>query len=237
MKNLNFKKFLLVILILVVSNSLFFTSFCSNEGRANRLFNLEYKSFFIGTIVRDNNDKFTIKIDRVFIGDNIKNIEVKKFYNYSYSRLIPQKVDHIVAVLNNDNTLDLTWIFKATSTNYKTLFLACDLDEENEDVKLFQKFINDGEYVLNLDQDNPNFKNKINKDTKIVSEKTDQEKLDDIDKKANQEFENKMKLIYSFLKRPRLLILSTVLFLTIFYCLRSRKNFRKEVEEDEKRFM
>lgn len=137
MKNINFKKILLAMFILVVSNNILFTSFCSNEGRANRLFNLEYKSFFIGTIIKENNDKFTIKVDRVFIGDNIKDIEVDKFYNYSYSRLIPQKDDHIVAVLNNDNTLDLTWIFKVTSTNYKTLYLACDLDEENEDVKLF----------------------------------------------------------------------------------------------------
>ncbi len=234
MKNLKIKKFfknsVLIFFIFFIFLTCSFKTFAINESRANRLFNLEYRSFFIGTIIDDSNEKFKIKIDRVFIGDKISTIEVDKFYKYSYSVLIPQKKDHIVAVLNRDNKLDLTWIFKATSTNYKTLYLANDLDENNEDVKLFQKFINDGEYILNLEEGKLNFKDKNN-----TKEKNNNEKLKDINKKADKEFEDKMNSIYSLLKNPILFIFSVILFLVIFYCLRSRKKFREEVEKDEKK--
>ena len=56
----------------------------------------------------------------------------------SYSVLTPVKGDYFVGILKKDNTLDLTWIFKATSGNYETLYLANDKDPENSEVKLFQ---------------------------------------------------------------------------------------------------
>lgn len=239
MNELYFKKFFKKNIVIVIVFLIFFListkSFALNEGRANRLFNLEYKSFFIGTIVDEDNKNFKIKIDRVFIGDDIKEINIKKFYKYSYSALVPKVDDSIVAVLNRDDTLDLTWIFKATSTNYKTLYLANDLDKNNEDVLLFQKFINDGEYILNLDKENLNLKNKKNKVNKNLKEKSDSEKLKEIDKRANIEFENKMNAIYTALKNPIFIVVFVSLFLVIIYCLKSRKNFRKEVEDNEKK--
>lgn len=239
MSTLYFKKFFKKNISFLILFFIFFTIstkvFALNEGRANRLFNLEYKSFFIGTIVNDNDENFKIKIDRVFIGDNIKEITVKKFYKYSYSALVPKVDDNIVAVLNRDNTLDLTWIFKATSTNYKTLYLANDLDKNNEDVLLFQKFINNGEYILNLDKDNLNLKNEKSNLNKNIKDKSDNEKLKEINKKANIEFENKINAIYTALKNPIFIVVFISLFLVIVYCLKSRKNFRKEVEDNERK--
>lgn len=210
-------------------------SFAINEDKSVSLFNMQYKSFFIGTIVEDSGNKFKIKIEQVFMGENLDIIEVDKFYKYSYSSLVPQKDDHLVAILNMDDTLDLDWIFKATSTNYKSLYLANDLEPENAEVKVFQHLINEGEYFLKQEEIDANKKKDESKKTvrNEIKPKSDSEKLAEIDKKDNEEFEKKMETVYKYFKNPVLLIVPAILFLLIFYTLGSRKKFRKEVEEDD----
>lgn len=237
------KKVLVLSIIFIFSFS--FTSKISfaddNFDRANRIYDMNYRTFFIGNIVDDSNDKFKVKITTIFLGENLKEIEVPKFKEYSYSVLTPVKGDYFVGILKKDNTLDLTWIFKATSGNYETLYLANDKDPENSEVKLFQNMINKGEYVPNLTEIEKNKRLEANKTAKPkddfkknYDELTEEEKknrLEAFNEKSEKDYKERMEVIANLFKNPVLLIVPGILFLAIFYVVRSRKKYLKEMEE------
>ena len=249
MKNkfINIKKFIerafVIFLISILSfNFASKISFADdNFDRSNRIYDMDYKSFFIGNIIDDSDGKFKIKATTIFLGENIDEFEVPKFKEYSYSRLVPAKGDYFVGILKKDNTLDLTWIFKATSGNYETLYLANDKDPNNAEVKLFQNMINKGEYVPNLDEIEKNKRLEANKYTKPkddftknydeLTEEEKKERLKAVNEKSENDYEKRMKKITSFLKNPIMLIVPGVLLLLIIYVVRSRNKFKKEMED------
>ncbi|WP_288868132.1 hypothetical protein [uncultured Parvimonas sp.] len=237
------KKVLVLSIIFIFSFS--FTSKNSfaddNFDRANRIYDMDYRSFFIGNIVDDSNGKFKVKVTTIFLGENLKEIEVPKFKEYSYSRLTPAKGDYFVGILKKDSTLDLTWIFKATSGNYQTLYLANDKDPDNSEIKLFQNMINKGDYVPNLDEIERNKRLEANKYSKPkddfkknYDELTEEEKknrLEAFNEKSEKDYKERMEVIGNLLKNPVLLIVPGILFLAIFYVVSSRRKYLKEMEE------
>ena len=237
------EKFLVLFLIFILSFKFVSkNSFADdNFDRANRIYDMDYRSFFIGNIVDDSNGKFKVKVTTIFLGENLKEIEVPKFKEYSYSRLTPAKGDYFVGILKKDNTLDLTWIFKATSGNYQTLYLANDKDPDNSEIKLFQNMINKGDYVPNLDEIERNKRLEANKYSKPkddfkknYDELTEEEKkkrLEAVNEKSEKEYKERMEAIASLIKNPVMLIVPGILFLLIFYVVRSKRKFLKEMEE------
>ncbi len=237
------ERVLIVFLITVLSfNFVSKNSFADdNFDRANRIYDMDYRSFFIGNIVDDSNGKFKVKITTIFLGENLDEIEVPKFKEYSYSRLVPAKGDYFVGILKKDNTLDLTWIFKATSGNYQTLYLANDKDPHNAEVKLFQNMINKGEYVPNLDEIEKNKRLEANKYTKPkddfsknydeLTEEEKKQRIEAVNEKSEEDYKKRMEAISDFVKNPVMLIVPGILFLLIFYVVRSKRKFLKEMEE------
>ena len=237
------EKFLVLFLISIISFS--FISKVSyaddNFDRANRIYDMDYRSFFIGNITDDSNGKFKIKVTTIFLGENLNEIEVPKFKEYSYSRLTPVKGDYFVGILKKDNTLDLTWIFKATSGNYQTLYLANDKDPDNSEIKLFQNMINKGDYVPNLDEIERNKRLEANKYSKPkddfkknydeLTEEEKQNRLEAVNEKSEKDYKERMEAISNLLKNPVVLIVPSILFLLIFYVVRSKRKFLKEMEE------
>lgn len=249
MKNkfLNIKNIINKVLIIFLISILSFNTFNrisfadNNFDRANQIYDMNYRSFFIGKIVDDSNGNFKIKITTIFLGENLDEIEVPKFKEYSYSRLVPEKGDFFVGILKKDNTLDLTWIFKATSGNYQTLYLANDKDPHNAEVKLFQNMINKGEYVPNLDEIEKNKRLEANKYTKPkddftknydeLTEEEKKQRIEAVNEKSEQDHKKRMESISNFVKNPVMLIVPGILFLLIFYVVRSKRKFLKEMEE------
>lgn len=227
------RRFLNIILIFVIFFGLNSISYTSERDMANKIFRGDFKSFFIGTIIEEDNKDFIIKIDSTFMGKELDKLQVKKFQKYTFSVLKPAKNDIIVAILKNDGKLDETWIFKATSTNYKSLYLANDEDPDNEDFILFQNYINAGDYI----EDREVTSKKENKN----DEKEKEEKKDIIDEnnkiknKENsfEEFEKKTNAIYYFIKSPIKLIVIGTIFIVIFFVYSSSRNYRSDLEKDD----
>lgn len=236
MKNKIVKIVLLFLIFFSFTNRIFANE---NEDRANAIFQGNFKSFFIGTIVEDDNKSFIINIEKTFMGEELERIQVKKFKAYTSSILIPTKGDIVVAILTNDGEIDDTWVFKATSTNYQTLYLANDNDPDNKDVILFQNYINSGEYIQDKEaikkiEDKQN-KKKEKKDVKIEEES----KNSDGDKNVKNttsdftDFEKKSEVIFSFLKNPLKVIVVGCIFFVIVYVLKTSRNYRSDSEKDD----
>lgn len=221
-------KFLNIFFALIIIFSFATVSNAENRDMANRIFNGDFKSFFIGRIVEEDNKSFIIDIEKTFMGQELHSIQVKKFSEYTFSDLTPSKKDIIVAILKNDDTIDETWIFKATSTNYQTLFLANDKDPENEDFVLFQNYINLGTYIE--DKNATSKKEEIKKDEKTNIQSLESKKATTSD---FSEFDRKSKIIFSFLTNPVKVVGVGIVFVVIFYVLNSSKNFRRESEKDD----
>jgi len=110
----------------------------------------EQMALFIGEIVEMNEEVMVIIPSVVMMGtlpDEI--LEVERFYYYYGSDETPRIGDQIVAILLEVDLLDTTWIFKATSNDYKTLKL---LSQDHNVVKRYQTYINDGSYFDAQDQ-------------------------------------------------------------------------------------
>ena len=154
---------------------------------------------------------------------------MEKFESYSYSRLYPQKGDYIVAILQNDDKLDLSWVFKATSSNYKTLYLANDKDPENKEVKIFQHLINQGEYIPKQEEIEENRKREEAKKSKSnIGENKNSEQtqtIEEINKKADDEFQSKVEYIYSLFRNPIVLVVPGIIFIVILYVVNYRQLF------------
>nr|WP_307906026.1 hypothetical protein [Clostridium botulinum] len=103
------------------------------------------KGLFIGKIIDTSDKKFTIEPITVMMG-NIKDkqIKIKKFDKYYGTNTTPKKNDYIVARLTDVNKIDEFWIFKTTSSDYKTLKLICNPTYDM--ILRYQKYINNGDY-------------------------------------------------------------------------------------------
>jgi hypothetical protein len=102
----------------------------------------DQKALFIGTLSKNENE--CILNPKTIMMGNITNapILVDCFDRYCGTQDKPKDGDIVVAVLNNDLTLN-SWLFKATSTNYRTLKL---VSERYNMAERYEKYINEGKY-------------------------------------------------------------------------------------------
>ncbi|TCO79812.1 hypothetical protein [Marinisporobacter balticus] len=102
------------------------------------------KALFIGKLTNKNSEIYTITPLTIMMGSiKQKEIKVSKFEKYYGTSDIPKNGDVLVAVLLEEGKIDNLWIFKATSSDYKTLKLK---SEKHNMVKRYEKYINKGKY-------------------------------------------------------------------------------------------
>lgn len=103
------------------------------------------KALFIGKITAVDNDTYSILPSTVMMG-NIQQSEIKvqKFERYYGTDAKPKVGDFIVAVLLDENKIDNGWVFKSTTTDYKTLKL---VSLQHDVVTRYEKYINEGKYL------------------------------------------------------------------------------------------
>lgn len=103
----------------------------------------EQQALFIGEITAEDSDTYTIKPLTIMMGDvPQEEVKVDKF-DYYGTNATPKTGDYLVVVLLDDNEIDSSWVFKATSDDYKTLRL---VSEKYNIVKRYQNYINEGKY-------------------------------------------------------------------------------------------
>ncbi len=107
----------------------------------------DQKAHFIGLLLKDA-DQCTLIPKTIMMGD-ISNdpIKVDCFDKYYGTSDKPKDGDIIVAILNNDLTLD-SWIFKVTSEDYRSLKL---VSERYNMAERYEKYINEGRYFRDSD--------------------------------------------------------------------------------------
>ena len=111
----------------------------------------EQQALFIGEIVAENEDTYTLSSLDILMGEVEKDINVEKF-NYYGTTDSPKIGDYLVVVLIEDNKINDTWVFKATTSDYRTLRL---VSEKHNMVKRYEKYINEGSYQkAQIDLDN-----------------------------------------------------------------------------------
>jgi len=100
------------------------------------------KALFIGILQVENNNCFLLP-RTIMMGDiNKEAINTVCFDKYYGTSDKPMDGDIVVAVLNNDLTLN-DWLFKATSTDYKKLKL---VSERFPMAERYENYINEGKY-------------------------------------------------------------------------------------------
>ena len=102
----------------------------------------EQQALFIGEIVAENEDTYTLSPLDILMGEVEKDINVEKF-NYYGTTDSPKIGDYLVVVLIEDNKINDTWVFKATTSDYRTLRL---VSEKHNMVKRYEQYINEGSY-------------------------------------------------------------------------------------------
>lgn len=103
----------------------------------------EQQALFIGGISDYGDETYTITIIDLLMGHvSESQISVKKFSYYG-NTLEPKIGDYVVAVLIEDNSIHNSWIFKCTSTDYRTLKL---VSRNYNMVKRYEQYINQGKY-------------------------------------------------------------------------------------------
>lgn len=105
---------------------------------------------FIGEIVDAGERTFAISPTHPMIGEAISNIEIESFNYYQLSER-PKVGDIVVAITDKNDVINKDWIFKATSTDYKTLKLICPNDPNPQDSSnmtfRYNQYINEGKYI------------------------------------------------------------------------------------------
>ena len=64
-----------------------------------------------------------------------------------------------------------------------------------------------------------------------LTEEEKKKRLEAVNEKSETEYKERMEAIASLIKNPVMLIVPTILFLLIFYVVRSKRTFLKEMEE------
>jgi len=107
----------------------------------------DQKAHFIGVLSKDA-DQCTLIPKTIMMGDiNNDPIKVDCFDKYYGASDKPKDGDIVIAVLNNDLTLD-SWIFKVTSEDYRSLKL---VSERYNMAERYEKYINEGKYFRDSD--------------------------------------------------------------------------------------
>jgi hypothetical protein len=102
------------------------------------------KALFIGKIIAVNADTYSIVPSTVMMGNILDDeLQIKKFDNYFGTDIKPKAGDFIVAILLDENVIEDTWVFKATTEDYRTLKL---VSQWYDTVARYEKYINEGEY-------------------------------------------------------------------------------------------
>ena len=70
-------------------------------------------------------------------------VQIKKFEKYLGTDDKPKVGDFIVAVLLDENKIENDWIFKSTTSDYKTLKL---VSIKSGVITRYEKYINEGKY-------------------------------------------------------------------------------------------
>lgn len=136
----------------------------------------EQQALFIGKIVKKDAETYIIKPTTVMMGSVAQEkIKVGKF-KYCGTSDIPEIEDYVVVVLLEENKIDDSWIFKATSGNFEKLELVSKKYNYSM-VDRYQEYMNKGKYfeaqkkldkMKNEEVDtvkNKEEKNKSNKDS------------------------------------------------------------------------
>lgn len=126
----------------------------------------EQKALFIGELISTNKEKSIIKPLTIMMGSIAqKEISVDGIEGYYGTDEAPTAGDFIVVVLLSDNEIDESWIFKATSSDYKKLKL---VSENYNMVERYQEYINDGAYF--------EAQERLDKKKELSTENTDKNK-------------------------------------------------------------
>ena len=64
-----------------------------------------------------------------------------------------------------------------------------------------------------------------------MTEEEKQNRLEAVNEKSEKDYKERMEAISNLLKNPVVLIVPSILFLLIFYVVRSKRKFLKEMEE------
>lgn len=104
----------------------------------------EQEALFIGELVSINEQECTIAPLTIMMGSITEDkISVSRINNYYGTNDIPSVGDFVVVVLLSENEIDDLWIFKATTSDYRTLEL---VSERYNIVERYQEYINNGAY-------------------------------------------------------------------------------------------
>ncbi|EES90589.1 hypothetical protein FDJ70_06170 [Clostridium botulinum] len=145
-----FKRFSILLFLLLISITT--TAFAGNIPESIMI--NPQKGLFIGKIINTSDKEFIIEPITVMMGKiKDKQIKIKKFDKYYGTNTTPKKNDYIIARLTDVNKIDEFWIFKATSSDYKTLKLICSPTYDM--ILRYEKYINNGDYFKaqkNLDK-------------------------------------------------------------------------------------
>lgn len=165
----------------------------------------EHKALFIGELISTSEEKSSIKPLTIMMGNiSQEEILVDSIDKYYGTDEVPKAGDFIVVVLLSDNEIDDLWIFKATSSNYRTLRL---VSEKYNMVKRYQKYINKGAYFKAQER--------IDAEKDLSTQTT---KLDNIDEDKESD-DYKAEKVNSNNKRNYSLITPSVLLILIIVAL------------------
>ncbi|MGV8154667.1 MAG: hypothetical protein ACLKAO_10190 [Alkaliphilus sp.] len=104
----------------------------------------EQKALFIGELVSTNEQGSIVKPLTIMMGNiPTEEISVESIDKYYDTEEVPTAGDFIVVVVLSDNDIDNFWLFKATSSDHKTLELVSD---NFNMVERYQEYINTGAY-------------------------------------------------------------------------------------------
>lgn len=107
----------------------------------------EHMAMFIGQITALGKDTITIQPLTVLMGEAPQGeLHVKRFGTYSPYPHPPRKGDYLVALLNDEATVDESWVFQTTSADYKTLEIVI-VGLKHDMVKRYERYINEGAYI------------------------------------------------------------------------------------------
>jgi hypothetical protein len=134
------KKIIIILLILFLFNNTH--AFAGDIPES--IMNGNQKALFIGKVSKIALENYFIIPSTIMMGSiEGKEIKVNIFESYYGNNSKPKVGDYVVAILIEDNKVDESWIFKASSDNYKNLKLK---SINYNMVMRYQKYINEGKY-------------------------------------------------------------------------------------------
>lgn len=108
-----------IIILLIVPISVVFAG-----DTPESLMSGHQKALFIGEIISTNDQKTLIEPLTIMMGSiSVEEIFVDNFDKYYGTNNKPTTGDYVVVVLLSDNEINESWVFKSTSSDYKTLEL------------------------------------------------------------------------------------------------------------------